>query len=133
MHTQTDSKRLDTRNVNSLRVTVKAKEQFGGIIYENDFGNGHPPYRCSLSLRLPVWCQRGDTPRLGSRLITYRPTNLSKWWCYKHTSVDQTPIPCVPWIKTKIEGVKSGCSSGLKLDRFGMICKATPAVGTLAC
>ncbi len=43
MHTQTDSKRLDKRNLNSLRVTVKAKKLFGGLMYKNDFGNGHTP------------------------------------------------------------------------------------------
>ncbi len=42
-------------------------------------------------------CQRVGTPGLGSRLSAYWPTEWSKkWWCNKHNSVDQTPIPCVP-------------------------------------
>ncbi len=35
-------------------------------------------------------------PGLGSRLSTYWPTKRSTWRCSQHTSVDQTPIPCIP-------------------------------------
>ncbi len=49
-----------------------------------------------------------------------------------NSSVITTPLPikllslvsssCVTWIKTKREGVKSGCSSALKPDRLGLSC-----------
>ncbi len=36
-------------------------------------------------------------PGLSSRLSTYWPINWSnKWRCSQHTSVEQTPTPCVP-------------------------------------
>ncbi len=42
-------------------------------------------------------CQRVDTPGLGSRLSTYRPTTWSNnWQCNQHTSFDQTRISCAP-------------------------------------
>ncbi len=41
-----------------------------------------------------------------------------------YTSADQTPIPCVPWIKTKRERVKNGCSGALKPDRLVLSGKA---------
>ncbi len=50
-------------------------------------------------------CQRVGMPGLGSRLSTYWKTKFpNKWQRNPHTSVDQTPIPCVTWIKTKREG-----------------------------
>ncbi len=56
-------------------------------------------------------------------LLAYKMVQ-KKWQCIQHTSVDQTPIPCVPWIKTKREDVKSGSSGALKPDRLGLSCKA---------
>ncbi len=57
-----------------------------------------------------IQCQRVGMPGLG-RLSTYRP---AKWSNKQHTSADQTPIPCVPWIKTERGGgAKSGHSGAL--------------------
>ncbi len=43
----------------------------------------------------------------------------------QHTSAEQTPIPCVTWIKTKREGgVKSVYSCAFKPERLDLSCKA---------
>ncbi len=43
------------------------------------------------------WCQSINPPGLGSRLSTCWPTKWpNNWRCSQHTSVDQTPTPCVP-------------------------------------
>ncbi len=65
-----------------------------------------------------------------SRLSTYwRKTWSNKLRCCHHTSVDQTPIPCVPaaspGLKPNIESVKSRRSGDHKPDTFGLSCKAT--------
>ncbi len=69
--------------------------------------------------------QRVGAPGLDSRLSTYWSTKWSsKWRCNQQTSVDQTPVPCVPASNQKGGCVKSGCSGSLKPDRFGLSCKA---------
>ncbi len=80
-------------------------------------------------------------PGLGSRLSTYWPTkHPNKWQCSEHTSADQTPIPCVLWIKTQ-RGV--GCEERtLRRSHTGLaslawaatpINGATPGLRTSVC
>ncbi len=67
-----------------------------------------------LVIALCAYCNRLQSvgmPGLSGRLSTYWPTKLpNKCWCNKNTSVDQTPIPCVPIVsrglKQKREGVQ---------------------------
>ncbi len=76
---------------------------------------------CRNFNRLYAWCQWIGMLGQGSRLSTYWYLKQSnKWWCSHHTSADQTPTPCVPWVKTKMEGVKSGSSGPHKPGKLGL-------------
>ncbi len=57
---------------------------------------------------------------LGSRLSTYWHKNGPINAGVVTTSSDQTPNPCVPWIKLKREGVESGRSGAYKLDNLAL-------------
>ncbi len=82
--------------------------------------------------RIAIWrivtlitSQRVGTPGLGSRLSTYWPTKWpNNWQCSLHTSVDQTPIPCVPVESPGLKPNGMVCEErtlrALKPDRIGL-------------
>ncbi len=92
-----------------------------------------PPWRLSTSL-----CRLLENVFTNSSPIgNFHQKGICHWEFsflpdLQRTSANQTPIPYVPWIRTKREGMKSGRSGALRADRLGLGCNTgTGGLGVL--